>query len=510
MRTAGLTRKEALVPIRSLPHDPNVEQLRKLAKTLQRLVRAEEPGAIELVREFHPRFATVAAGDPELARFTRADIQLTLARSYGFASWPKLCDHIEVVNRLTRNPHRQPIGNFVGDPTELVDEFLRLACLTYGADDPSRLQRARALLAEHPDLASATIHTAAAVGDVATARNLLAVDPAQSRREGGPHQWEPLLYLAYSRVDSTAPGHSPLEVARLLLDAGADPDAGYLWESAYPFTALTGAFGDGESGRNTPPHQNSLALARLLLEAGADPNDSQTLYNRHWSSDDSHLRLLLDFGLGRGTATVWHTRMGLTHPTPQELVEEELRGAAKAGRIGRARMLLGRVADVDGIGCDHPILEGRTAHELAVLHGNTEIATLLERAGASPRPLAPLDELRAACLRLDRAHVDRLVAGDPALARRLVEAYPDLVATAVELHRIDAVRLLVEIGFELNPTDRRTPLHEAAFHGHLDVVRALLDLGADPTIRDPDHDSTPLGWATYNHQHHVADFLAGS
>jgi hypothetical protein len=496
------------VPVRSLPRDPNVEQLRNLSKTLQRLVREGEPGAVDLVREFHPRFANLAAGSPELTRFTRTDMQLTLARSYGFASWPKLRAHIDAVNRLTRNPHLQPVGNPISNEAELIDEFLRLACLTYGADDPARPERAQALLAEHPQLASATIHTAAAVGDVAAAQALLAVDPAQARVEGGPYRWEPLLYLAYSRVDSTRPGHSPLNVARLLLDAGADPNAGFLWESEYPFTALTGAFGEGESGRNSPPHRDSLELARLLLDAGADPNDSQTLYNRQWRPDDTHLQLLLDHGLGRGTATVWHARIGLAHPTPQELVEEELRGAAKAGRLARVRMLLERVHDVDGIGCDHPTLEGRTAHQLAVLHGNTEIAALLQRAGAQPHPLSPVDQLRAACMRPDPAEARRLLADDPTLAPRLIDACPDLVASAVELHRIDAVRLLIDIGFNLNPTDRRTPLHDAAFHGHLDLVRALIDLGASPTIPDPDHHSTPLGWAKYNHQHDVAEYLA--
>ncbi|MGH9231526.1 MAG: ankyrin repeat domain-containing protein [Acidimicrobiales bacterium] len=496
------------MPVRSLPRDPNIEQLRNLAKTLQRLVRDGEPGAVDLVREFHPRFADLAAGAPEATRFTRADMQLTLARSYGFPSWPKLRAHIETVNRLTRNPHLQPVGNPISNQAELVDEFLRLACLTYGADDPARPQQARALLAEHPELASATIHTAAAVGDLAATQRLLTDDRGQARSEGGPYRWEPLLYLAYSRIDSPQPGHAPLEVARLLLDAGADPNAGYLWESEYPFTALTGAFGDGESGRNTPPHPDALELAQLLLDAGADPNDSQTLYNRHWRDDDTHLQLLLDHGLGRGTATVWCARLGLAHPTPQELVEEELRGAAKAGRLQRARLLLDRVDDVDGIGCDHPILEGRTAHQLAVLHGNTEIATLLERAGAKPEPLSSVDRLRAACMRPDPTEAKRLLADDPGLASEFIDACPDLVASAVELHRIDAVRVLVEIGFDLNPTDRRTPLHEAAFHGHLDLVRALIDLGADPAIADPDHHSTPLGWARYNQQHDVAAYLA--
>jgi ankyrin repeat protein len=496
------------VPVRSLPRDPNIEQLRNLAKTLQRLVREGEPGAVDLVREFHPRFADLAAGAPEATRLTRADMQLTLARSYGFPSWPKLGAHIETVNRLTRNPHLQPVGSPISNEAELIDEFLRLACLTYGADDPARPERARALLAEHPELASATIHTAAAVGDVTATQALLAADPAQARAEGGPYRWEPLLYLAYSRIDSTHPGHSPLDVARLLLDAGADPNAGYLWESEYPFTALTGAFGDGESGRNTPPHRDSLELARLLLDAGADPNDSQTLYNRHWRPDDTHLQILLEYGLGRGTVTVWHARIGLAHPTPQELVEEELRGAAKAGSIQRVRLLLDRVDNLDGLGCEHPILEGRTAHQLAVIYGNTEIATVLERAGATPLALSPVDRLRAACMRPDPTEAGRLLGDDPALAQRLIDACPDLLTSAVELHRVDAVRLLVEIGFDINPTDRRTPLHEAAFHGHLELVRALIDLGADPTIADPDHHSTPLGWAKYNQQHDVAAYLA--
>ena len=497
------------MPTRCLPREPSLEQLRTLAKTLQRLARSGEAGAVELVREFHPRLADAVAGSPDLVGLSRADMQLALARSYGFASWPKLRDHVATVNRLTRNPHRQPVGNPVEGQAELVDEFLRLACLTYGADDPSRPARARALLAEHPELAAATIHTAAAVGHVAGARDLLAADPSLASDEGGPYEWEPLLYLAYSRIDSTDPAHSTLEVARLLLEAGADPNAGYLWESEYPFTALTGAFGEGENGVNTPPHQHALTLARLLLEAGADPNDSQTLYNRQWSPDDDHLELLVEFGLGRGTATVWGTRLGAAHPTPQELVEEELRSAAEKGRIGRVRLLVDVVDDVDGIGTDHPLLEGRTAHQLAVLYGHTEIARLLETAGAVPHTLTAVEDLRAACMRADRPAVERLVAGDATLPGQLIAACPDLVGKAAELDRIDAIRLLMAIGFDLNPTDRRTPLHEAAFHGNLDLVRALVGLGADPTVRDPHFDSTPAGWAEHNQRHGVARYLAG-
>jgi ankyrin repeat protein len=220
----------------------------------------------------------------------------------------------------------------------------------------------------------------------------------------------------------------------------------------------------GENGVNTPPHQHALALARLLLEGGADPNDSQTLDNRQSSPTDDHPELLVEHGVGRGTATVWQTRLGAAHATPQELVEEELRSAAEKGHVGRVRLLVDVVGDVDGIGTDHPLLEGRTAH--------------------------------------------RPAAGDPALPGQLIAACPDLLGKAAELDRIEAIGLLVAIGFDLSPTGRRTPLHEAAFHGNLELVRALVELGADPTVRDPHLDSTPAGWADHDQRQDVALYLA--
>jgi len=171
--------------------------------------------------------------------------------------------------------------------------------------------------------------------------------------------------------------------------------------------------------------------------------------------------------------------------------------------------LIGVVDDVDGTGTDHPLLEGRTAHQLAVLFGHTEIARLLNAAGAAPKALTPVEDLRAACLRADRPAVQRLVAGDAALPGQLIDACPDLAAKAAELDRIDAIRVLVSVGFDLNTTDRRTPLHEAAFHGNLDLIRALIELGADPTVRDPHFDSTPAGWADHNQHHDIARYLTG-
>ena len=85
-------------------------------------------------------------GLPELTGFTRVDAQLVVARQFGFASWPKLKAHLELVARYARSPHEQPVGGPLADEQAVSDEFLRLACLTYGDDDADRLRRARSLL----------------------------------------------------------------------------------------------------------------------------------------------------------------------------------------------------------------------------------------------------------------------------------------------------------------------------------------------------------------------------
>ena len=62
-------------------------------------------------------------------------------------------------------------------------------------------------------------------------------DPDLVNRKGGPLHWEPLLYACYSRVEAQA-GRSTLDVARTLLARGANPNAGFLYDGPYPFTAL--------------------------------------------------------------------------------------------------------------------------------------------------------------------------------------------------------------------------------------------------------------------------------
>ncbi len=141
------------MPTISLPMDPDLGQLRKKARELQRAVRSGDPDALALVAEFHP-------DGPPSATFQLSAAQLVLARQYGFASWPRLRRHVEIVTSSTWQPTRS------APREDLAAAFLRLSCGGYpltGGEDPAApwtlrpriwrdLRGARELLAQHPEL----------------------------------------------------------------------------------------------------------------------------------------------------------------------------------------------------------------------------------------------------------------------------------------------------------------------------------------------------------------------
>ena len=483
------------MPTRRLPSNPNVEHLRNEAKALRRLVAAGDPVAVAVAREFDPR------AEPT-SEYTLARAQLILARSYGFPSWPKLRRYLETLARYARPPQAKETED---DP---VDRFLRLACLTYEGDLPERIRAARELLATHPELATASVYTIAAVGDVPSARGLLAADPAAARRRGGPHAWEPLLYACYSRLNSPRAEHSTLEVARLLLEHGADPNAGFVGDWGPPaFTALTGVFGYGEDAPNQPPHEYERELATVLLEAGADPNDEQTLYNNHWRRTNEHLELLFRYGLGTGDGGPWRRRLAPLQATPAQMLEDQLLFAAQAGNAERAALLLRHGVDPDGLGTRHPALRGRTAYQLAFESGQADVVERLAEAGAEPPRLDLADEVLAAAMRGESSRVQELVARDESVAQAAIARDPDRLRHAAELGRLDAARLLVELGFDVNGKRGAAPLHLAAYNGDRPMVDLLLALGADPALHDGEHDATPAAWARHAHHDELADYL---
>ncbi len=497
------------MPTDSLPSNPDIERLKEHAKTLRDLVRAGIDGSIKLVRDHHPKLSDIVAGSDGATHFKLADAQLTLARHYGFPSWPKLRAHIDLVNRLSRSPHEQATeADDQSSDDGRADHFLRLACLNYGTDSPTRWLEADRLLADNPAVATHSIFTASAAGHFAAVTTLLTDDPAAAAREGGPFGWVPLLYVTYSRL-AGADDADPVAVARVLLEHGADPNSGFLWDGLpSPFTALTGVFGRGEQG--APPHRNELHLARVLLEAGAEANDSQTIYNRgagdRAQDDTEFLALLLEFGLGRGDGGPWRRALGHEHQSPDEIVAEVLQHAAEFGLEGRARLMLDHGIDPNRAS-KHPIYQGRTPYEGAVVRGNLQIAQWLAEAGANADRVTSIQRLVGACLSGSRVAVDNIVATNPQLLDVARRQHGDLVARAAELGRAEAIRVCVDLGFDVNASGRATALHEAAFRGDLACVKLLVQLGADVTLTDRQFKATPLGWAQHGGHNDVAEYL---
>ncbi len=368
------------MPSVPLPENPSIQHLKKQAKLVQQLVRAADQGALDMVREFHPRLDNAAPTSPDIVGFRRSDAQLVIARLYGFPSWARLRVHVELVDRHTLP---DPADGDDRPEDDEADRFVSLACVSYNpVDVHARLAEARRMIESNPDLATTSASAMAVTGDHLGLAEILGDDPAAANRPVGPDRKPLILSCTYSRIVTGDHRYSAVETLRVLLDHGADPNTGFLWHGLVPpFTALTGTLGGGEGDQPRHPRWRDLAL--LLLEAGADPNDGQGLYNNGLAGtahdDPAHLRLLHRFGLGTTIDGPWYERFGDRLTPPVELLYDELEVAVWRNLPNRLRFLIGIGLDLDrGVGRSnrHPL-------ELAVEQGHDDIVDILRAAGAT-------------------------------------------------------------------------------------------------------------------------------
>lgn len=156
-------------------------------------------------------------------------------------------------------------------------------------------------------------------------------------------------------------------------------------------------------------------------------------------------------------------------------MDERLMAAIQAGDGGAVGEL---------IGADPELARARrgdlSAVMLAAYHRQPGIGlALLEARG-------PADLFEAAALGLDQ-RVRQLVAFDP---RAVVARSPDgftALHLAAYFGHADIVRILLDEGVDVGPVadndSRVRPLHSAVAGGHADVVDQLLDAGADVDVR---------------------------
>lgn len=422
---------------------PALESLRKEAKGWLKALQAADPAAIARLRAALPQHTGTAA---------LRTVQLALARERGCAGWTQLKESVQQAEAAQRGRRK------------LADEMLRQMIFQ---GDPAI---GSALLAKHPALAEVDFYTAVATGRLALVNEHLARDPAIAARKGGPLNWEPLLYLTYSRL----PGHAAeaVAIARALLDHGGDPDA--LWHDDWGsrFTVLTGAIGEGEGVK--PPHPRAQELVALLLEHGASPFDVQALYNNSIVGDDTHwVEVLWNASAERGMTDQWSALPPVApdgHQPPRQL-DYLLGNAVTHHHPQRAAWLLTHGADPDSI----HVYSKRRLLELAQLQGTPEIVALLRRHGAADRPLGDADAFHVACRN-----------GDFDRARAIATASTDIIGHAGTLmmaaaaNRTDLIDLLLERGMPVDIMDDAgaRALHAAVMHDARQALTHLLARGA--------------------------------
>ncbi len=336
-------------------------------------------------------------------------------------------------------------------------------------------------------------------------------------------------------VLSWAVGNGHVEVARLLLENGADPNTKGMFGPPLVMAASNGfveivrallqhgaalvddaailakindrkevleileaekARRDAEAATQTPAAAQEPEIPALVLAAASgdlasarraiqekcdvDARDPQGATALLWAVDKGHsdlIRFLIDVGadVRAKDQDGW---------TP-------LAVAASKGQTVWAGILLGKGAEIEA-----QTSKGRTPLIEAVRPGHTETVELLLDHGANPNHAEGEGGWTSLMLAAGAGRlplVDRLLARKADVAALSKRGWTALAFAAKHGHADVAARLL-DRGAAVDPRDQHggTPLLAACGEGRIDVARLLLDRGADVHARETEIGATPL------------------
>jgi len=341
--------------------------------------------------------------------------------------------------------------------------------------------------------ADGTLERALLAADRRALRRLLKADPRAATADVGG-----LSALLLLLRESSAAGADVRECARLLLDAGADPNSHTVeWGGEGHMSALYDAVERGD-----------VRLIKLLLERGAT-KDEDAFYHACEQSDTVILELLFEPGLESminhkldfedAPGVRWFLERGADVNAEHSLHHAVCRGRG----LAIIEMLLDAGADVNRPWDRWD--RGRRPLALAARCGHLAAYELLESRGAS----AELDAVDAAVLAVARGDSVALPkAPPPALGIPDDGGYGWILGQFALLGRTSIVRALLDAGLDVDTRgwSNFTPLEQAAMHGRTETVRLLIERGAN--LQDHAFDAagpTPLDCAVWGAQNNRAD-----
>jgi len=391
-----------------------------------------------------------------------AEAQFDLAREYGFSSWRALKAHIDSLD---------------------VDGEL------FDAARQGDLSRLTTLLDEHPDKLHAReqpyewslLHAAADKGQLSIVDELLKRGLDANTRERGDNTY-PMHWAA---------AHGHLDVVRRLADAGGDvvghgdDHAGEVigWATCWPGgdDAAHRGVADFLVSRGARHHIFSAIALNLADEVRRIVADDPSALNRRQSRNENH-------------RTPLHFALLMNRPEMIALLLEL--GADPLAVDGSGQPVAFYASTPDA---DRQVMEKICAMLTAEF-------VSAERGHRPPRG-GPLDL------------VALLALGDRDTAARLLRENPELIDSRggalhlmAQRNDVAAVKWLLAHGANINGRwssqgAEVTPLHLAAARGHAEMVRVLLGVGADPTIRDSRHDGDAIDWAKHFRQPEIVRLL---
>lgn len=365
-----------MTPIEPLPFRASLPQYEQQANAVFEALKAGDEAVQWRVKWEHPRFRDKSLTDVQAATLDLSDARMVVAREYGFEDWAHLrrfAQSVEVDEAIIRFETAVE-ALIAGDVTAL-----------------------RSMLRDHPEL----VHARSARRHHATLLHYVAANGVEGARQKTPK--------------------NAVDVAKLLLDAGADVDAlaDMYDEKCTTMSMLVSS---------TPPNDAGLqaAIAETLLDYGAALEGPGSKWK-------SALMTALVFGFP-GTAEVLVRRGAPVN---------DVAAAAGLGRVDdTARLLPG--ADTHS---------RQVALALAAQLGHTHVVRLLLDAGEDPNRYNP-----------DGFH-----------------SHATPLHHAVSSGHLETVRLLAERGAPLNIQDtiyQGTPLDWAIYLGRTTIAAYLRARGS--------------------------------
>jgi ankyrin repeat protein len=370
------------------------------------------------------------------------------------------------------------------------------------------IEAADQLLVQYPELSTASIHTAAVLGDSAAIRRFLDEQPAAAMSTSQAYGANPLTLLALSKYLSTGKiGEDHfMDAAQMLIDAGADVNAGFTTSGPFPEyeTPLYGAAGVAHNAR----------LTKLFIRHGADPNDIEAVYHSPETYHNDAMKVLVETGqIIAENLTLMLIRKHDLHDYEgvKYLLEKDVNPNGRWRINYPVHHALSRDNDIRIIkllldhGADPFVIQNDlTGVAHAAREGRGDVLNLIKSMGFSIK-LQSTDRLIAACALGLSADVEKLLADEPTLAPALVQMGGYLLAKFSGAGNAAGVRLLLKCGVDVNSAfsegdayyqipKNALAIHVAAWRARWNVVKVLLENGSKVDDRDR-NGNTPLALA---------------